>query len=84
VADLMGEICETVAVQLGCRSVTPTDRLVEELGAESADVLNIAAALEDRYGILIDEEKLPDLQRVEDLHRLVAARRATIAAEPPQ
>jgi acyl carrier protein len=76
-ADLMDEICETVAVQLGCRRVSPEDRLVEELGAESADVLNIAAALEDRYGILIDEEELPDLSRVEDLHRVVAARRSS-------
>jgi acyl carrier protein len=75
-ASLMDEICETVAVQLGCRGVSPADRLIEELGAESADVLNIAAALEDRYGIRIAEEELGDVSCIEDLHRLVAARRS--------
>ena len=46
----------SVALQLGARTVQPGDRLIEELGAESADVLNLVATLEDRYQIEIDEE----------------------------
>ena len=68
------EIVDLVALQLGARTVAPGDRLVEELGAESADVLNLVATLEDRYGIEIDEEEIPRLATVADVHRLVEER----------
>lgn len=67
----MEEIQELVSLQLGVTRVAPGDRLVEELGAESADVANIVAALEDRYGIAVGEEELPELRAVEDLYRRV-------------
>ena len=63
-----------VALQLGTRVVQPGDRLVEDLGAESADVLNLVATLEDRYGIEIDEEEIPRLATVADVRRLVEER----------
>ena len=68
------EIIDLVALQLGARDVEPGDRLVEQLGAESADVLNLVATLEDRYGIEIDEEEIPRLSTVADVHRLVRER----------
>jgi acyl carrier protein len=68
------EIAELVALQLGAPAVEPGDRLVEELGAESADVLNLVATLEDRYEIEIDEEEIPRLSTVADVHRLVRRR----------
>jgi len=61
------ELAELVAVQLGRRRVEPTDRFVEDLGAESLDVVNIIAAVEDRYGVTIDESEVPDLATVADL-----------------
>ena len=68
------EIADLVALQLGTRTVNPGDRLVEELGAESADVLNLVATLEDRYDIEIDEEEIPELSTVADVHQLVSRR----------
>jgi acyl carrier protein len=68
------EIVDLVALQLGVDAVDPGDRLVEELGAESADVLNLVATLEDRYEIEIDEEEIPRLTTVADVHRLVEGR----------
>ncbi len=68
------EITELVALQLGVASVDPDDRLLEELGAESADVFNLVVTLEDRYGIEIGEEEIARLSTVADVHRLVARR----------
>ncbi len=68
------EILDLVAVQLGADTVQPGDRLVEELGAESADVLNLVATLEDRYEIEVEEEEIPDLETVADVCALVGRR----------
>lgn len=68
------EILDLVALQLGARAVKSGDRLIEELGAESADVLNLVATVEDRYKIEIDEEEIPQLSTVADVHHLVQRR----------
>ncbi len=60
-----------VAVQLGAVSVSGKDRIVEDLGAESMDIVNIIAAVEERYGIHIEESLLPDIATVGDLVGLV-------------
>jgi acyl carrier protein len=70
----LDEVRRLVAVQLGRRTVAPGDRLVEDLGAESMDLVNLVAATEERYGIEVAEEEISDLRTVADLHRLVAAR----------
>jgi acyl carrier protein len=66
------EIRQLVGLQLGQDEVRPEDELQADLGAESADVANLVAVLEDRYGVEIDEEELPDLVTVADLYRRVA------------
>ncbi len=60
-----------VAVQLGAVSVSENDRIVEDLGAESMDIVNIIAAVEERYGIHIDESLMPDIATVGGLIGLV-------------
>lgn len=47
------------------------DALIETLGAESADVMNLVATLEERFAIEVAEEELPQLRTVSDLHALV-------------
>jgi acyl carrier protein len=70
----LGEILDLVALQLGADTVAPGNRLIEDLGAESADILNLVVALEDRYGIEIDEAEIPELFTVADVHELVRER----------
>lgn len=65
------EIRELVSLQLGVREVGADDELARDLGAESADVANLVATLEDRYGLTIEEEEIADLKTVRDLHRRV-------------
>ena len=68
------EIQALVGRQLGLRKVRLEDYLVEDLDAVSADIVNIVAALEDLFGIVIEEEALADIRRVDDLYRMVEAR----------
>lgn len=70
----LDEIREMVGLQLGRREVGADDELVGDLGAESADVINLVANLEDRYGVEIGEEELPDLRTPRDLYRRIAER----------
>lgn len=60
-----------VALQFGLTAVRPEDRLYEDLGAESMDLVNLAVAIEDRYQIFIAEEALADLRTVGDVYTLV-------------
>ena len=68
------EICELIRIHLGTGEVGPGDRFQEDLDAESADLLNIVAAAEDRWGIVIAEEEMADLLAVVDLIELVRGR----------
>ena len=62
------EIISIVSIQLGIRNVVEDHRLVEDLGAESADVANIIAAVEDKYQVLINEEMIARIRSVKDLY----------------
>ena len=67
----LAAVIEIVSVQLGRRDVRSEDRLIEDLGAESADLVNLAAAIEDRFGVFIGEEALADVRTVSDLEKQV-------------
>ncbi|HAV78823.1 MAG TPA: acyl carrier protein [Anaerolineae bacterium] len=67
----MNEINQLVGMQLGIREVSENSLLVEELGAESADVMNIVAALEEKYDIVVKETELARIRMSADLFTLV-------------
>jgi acyl carrier protein len=68
------EIIEVVRIQLGFDQVRLEHRFQEDLAAESADLLNIVAVAEDRWGVVIGEEELADLHTVADLVGVVRQR----------
>jgi acyl carrier protein len=68
------EILKLVELQLGRRGVQADDRLVEDLGAESADVANLVAAAEEKYRIAIKESELARIDTPQDLFELVVER----------
>jgi acyl carrier protein len=70
----MDEIKKLVGMQLGRRNVRDTDRFMEDLGAESADIANIVATAEEKYGITIKEAEIANLLTPEDLYVLVQKR----------
>jgi acyl carrier protein len=70
----MEDIQRLVALQLGIRLVAEDARLVEDLGAESADVANIVAAVEEKYHIVVKESEIAKILTSVDLFELVKAR----------
>jgi acyl carrier protein len=70
---MIEEVCAIVARQLGRARVEPQMRLVEDLAAESLDIVTVAAALEARFGVEIPDAVLYEADRVSDLAVAVAA-----------
>jgi acyl carrier protein len=68
---LIDEINKLVGLQLGKRNVHETDRLLEDLGAESADVANLVAAVESKYGIIVSESEIARISTPLDIYELV-------------
>ncbi len=68
------EISRLVGVQLGKKRVQADDRFFEDLGAESIDVVNIVAAIEDKYRIRIKESEIAGIRTPSDLLRLIQKR----------
>ena len=65
------EIRQMVKLKLGARNVTETSRLIEDLRAESVDIVGLAVMAEERYGVTIRESELARMKTVGDLHVLV-------------
>jgi acyl carrier protein len=70
----INEINKLVGLQLGKRSVQAGDRLVEDLGAESADVANLVATVEEKYGVTIKEAEIARIFTPADLFDLIQKR----------
>ncbi len=67
-------VADALAEQVGFErdEITPATRLVDDLGVDSIDAAQVAAALEERTGTLLrlDARKgIAGLERVEDLVR---------------
>ena len=61
------KIKKIVMLQLGTKEVQLKDHFIEDLGAESIDLVNIIAAVESQFKIEIEEEELPEIKRVHHL-----------------
>lgn len=68
------EIQTLVGLQLGKADIPPDARIIEDLDAESVDVVGIVAAVEDKYRIVIAEEEVPAIRTVRDLFELAQGR----------
>jgi len=62
-----------IELQLGRDKVADSERLVEDLEADSFDVMNIVAVLEEQHDVMITEEQAADAETVRDLVELVSA-----------
>lgn len=58
-------------LQLGQKKVKADDLFLEDLGAESADIVNIVASVEDKYNISFDDEDISDVRTVQELFNRV-------------
>jgi acyl carrier protein len=67
----LDDVARVVGLVLGKRVVNGDHRLIEDLGAESADVLNIMVTLEQKYGVRIDDGAMSEASTVSDLYNLL-------------
>lgn len=62
------------------RVVGPETRLVEDLGIDSLDLVAVFLTVQDRYGVVIEDDDIPNLKKVSDLAAYVSRHGDTLAA----
>jgi acyl carrier protein len=67
----LSDLKTLVGLQLGRSTIDDTAHFVEELGAESADILNIILAVQDKYDIHIADSEMSEVRTTFDLYNLV-------------
>ncbi len=55
--------------------VTDDSRIVEDLGADSLDVVELLMSLEDEMGIAVSDEEALNLKTVGDIQKLINERK---------
>ena len=55
------------SLNVSIEKVTPEAKIVEDLGADSLDVVEMLSQLEDEYGIQIPDEEVENLSTVADV-----------------
>jgi len=68
------DIRKLVEIQFGKRNIREDDRLVEDLGAESADIGNLVALVEEKFQIMIKEAEIARIFTPLDLYELIRQR----------
>ena len=61
------------ALNLPLEKVTPDAKIVDDLGADSLDVVELLSQLEDEYGISIPDEQAESLVTVADVASAIEA-----------
>ena len=69
----MTKVQDIVMEQLEAKrdQLLPEARIVEDLGADSLDVMEISMKLEETFGFTIDDEKLERIKSMDDLYEAV-------------
>lgn len=69
------KIVDIVVEQLGCdaSAVTPDASILDDLGADSLDVVEMLMAIEENFGVSVPDEEIPNLKTVKDIMTYVEA-----------
>ncbi len=75
-ADLLARLCEIVSNQLGVepKEVVPAARILDDLGADSLNVVELIMALEETYDIIVPDEDAESLETIADIQAYLTAR----------
>ncbi|MBR2903558.1 MAG: acyl carrier protein [Clostridia bacterium] len=55
------------ALNISAEKITPDSKIIDDLGADSLDVVELLGRLEDEYGIIIPDEDVEGLATVQDV-----------------
>ena len=67
----LGEIVEEIA-GVPADEVTPSKSFVDDLDIDSLSMVEIAVAAQDKFGVVIPDDKLKDLSTVQDVVNFVS------------
>ena len=67
------KIDRIIEEQLQVSSISPSQRLVEDLGADSLDVVELIMAFEDEFGVSLPDEDIAKMKTVEDVVKFVSS-----------
>lgn len=59
------------ALNLPIEKVTPDAKIVDDLGADSLDVVELLSQLEEEYGIIIPDDQAESLVTVADVAKVI-------------
>ena len=73
---MLEKIKKVLADQLGVdeSKITPNSKIVEDLGADSLDVVELLMNLEEEYGISVSEDEATKISTVGDFVSLVESK----------
>jgi acyl carrier protein len=71
IVDLIAE----VLVDVNKENIQLNSKIVEDLGAESLDIYDMIALLEDEFGLEITDEEVENIQTVQDVANFIKAAR---------
>lgn len=71
VVDLVAE----VLVDVKKENIRMDSKIVEDLGAESLDIYDMIALLEDEFGLEITDEEVEKIQTVQDVANFIKGRK---------
>ncbi len=73
---LITRVNEIVAEQLGAEkdALVPEANLLDDLGADSLDVVELVMALEEEYGIEVTDEDAENIRTVQDIVSYIEGR----------
>jgi acyl carrier protein len=77
-AEIAQKLKTTISDQLGVpeADIQPSSALVEDLGADSLDVVELVMAIEEEFEVEIPDEEVPKLRTVQDAVDYITARAA--------
>ena len=73
IPDLEAQVKQILTTRLGMPAddITPDSRLVDDLGMDSLDAVELAIATERQFGLSISDEQVSKLVTVADIMKLV-------------
>lgn len=70
---IIDKVKELVAEQLGISkdTIQPTSNIVDDLGADSLDVIEMLMTLEEEYGITIPDDQISKVRTIAEIVELI-------------
>ncbi|TFG75954.1 MAG: acyl carrier protein [Thermodesulfobacteriales bacterium] len=75
--EILGKVREMVASQLGKAEdeITPESSFIEDLGADSLDLVELIMSMEDEFGLEISDEDAESIITVQDAINFIMERK---------